>query len=980
LIISVEELATELLVNAVSATGRWLGTAAVAARPGRGREAEDLAVAQWFQTYELTGRAPALSGLSDNSTERLHSLLSGDGAQAAVHELLAVRLTDGSNEDAAQARQALVLTLTAANDPAIAKYAPVLAGYYDDEICELVGRIGDTPMLAQIRSEALSARMIAVLHAIERHTAALTTRPALRTESDFITRYRAHVLEQHGKLEPPDFERRRRVPIADIYVPTAIYEENHPERVRLTPDAESTSLTVWELAGRLDRTVLLGDPGGGKTTASTVLMQHFASNAGRQIPFLVTLRNFAAEDPPARSVVGFIEHELETLYQCPVPPGLMDVLLLTGRAVIIFDGLDELLDTARRTDVSTRVERFCMEYPLTPVLVTSRAVGYDQARLDESQFTCYRLGGFSDEDVAGYSHKWFALDEGAHPDDAAAFMTESESVPDLRSNPLLLSLMCILYRGEGSLPRNRAEVYEQCANLLFKKWDIRRRINQELRAGYLLEPTLRHLAWWLFTRPETQTAVTERELVAATVDFLHGRGFESLHDAHDAAKGFVESTRGRMWVFSDAGSTASGEKLYAFTHRTFLEYFAAAQLAYDSDTPEELAAKLAPYAGRGEWEVVGELAVQIKDRTSRDGAKRIYQVLLNERQGPPQERSNILQFLARILRSVEPSPYEIRSLTREVTNFLFANNPNDPAECIPLASVMGSCLSSPSIVADEIEDILSTMISSRNSDTHAYGLSLGVLLGSILSSGRYSGQGREIVHDKSLENFWDERSKEFLHRNAEPIKQLSIHNPAMRNWALWEGLVTVEQALGMDGGLSALFMSHPLGLINYTRSPYLPIQFRTIARYWPGPHYRPRTKNAIEEMTSIGQFLTANPVLPWVTGSAETWPSIHWDKPARRTGSKIQLDPVTYLGAVATCLITSETNPSAIIRLLRGATSLGEFKPLYPYIQQRVTRTPKSPLPYLPVPEEFRQVFRDWAARKVNFIATASDSAAPEGF
>ena len=31
------------------------------------------------------------------------------------------------------------------------------------------------------------------------------------------------------------------------------------------------------------------------------------------------------------------------------------------------------------------------------------------------------------------------------------------SVRDLRSNPLLLSLMCILYRGEGSLPRNRAE-------------------------------------------------------------------------------------------------------------------------------------------------------------------------------------------------------------------------------------------------------------------------------------------------------------------------------------------------------------------------------------------------------------------------------------------------------------------------------------------------------------------------------------------
>jgi predicted NACHT family NTPase len=31
---------------------------------------------------------------------------------------------------------------------------------------------------------------------------------------------------------------------------------------------------------------------------------------------------------------------------------------------VIFDGLDELLDTSRRADVATRVEQFCIEYPL----------------------------------------------------------------------------------------------------------------------------------------------------------------------------------------------------------------------------------------------------------------------------------------------------------------------------------------------------------------------------------------------------------------------------------------------------------------------------------------------------------------------------------------------------------------------------------------------------------------------------------------
>jgi hypothetical protein len=62
--------------------------------------------------------------------------------------------------------------------------------------------------------------------------------------------------------------------------------------------------------------------------------------------------------------------------------------------------------------------------------------------------------------------------------------------------------------------------------------------------------------------------VTERELVAATTEFLHARGFESLDEAREAAREFVEFSRGRMWVFSDQGTMPAGERLYAFTHRT----------------------------------------------------------------------------------------------------------------------------------------------------------------------------------------------------------------------------------------------------------------------------------------------------------------------------------------------------------------------------------------------------------------------------
>lgn len=371
MLINIGDVADGVLVNAIALAGRRIGAAA-GGRPGR-RRADDLTAARWFETYRLTSRAPDLPDLSPALAERLAAILRGDEVQAALQVLLAARLTDAPETDAASARQVLSLTVTAA-DSGAAPFAETLAGYYDDQICALVARLeaDDPPLLAQIRGEALSARMINVLNAIERHTAALTTRPTLRAEASFLASYRRHVIGQHGKLEPPDFDRRRRVPIADIYVPTAITEELSPERVAVSPHPDAASFTVYDLADRLDRSVLLGDPGGGKTTAANVLMHHFASDPAGRVPFLVTLRDYAAQDPPARSVTGHVQHALETFYQCPPPPGLVDLLLLTGRAVMIFDGLDELLDTSRRAGVTTRVERFCAEYPLATVLVTSR--------------------------------------------------------------------------------------------------------------------------------------------------------------------------------------------------------------------------------------------------------------------------------------------------------------------------------------------------------------------------------------------------------------------------------------------------------------------------------------------------------------------------------------------------------------------------------------------------------------------------------
>ena len=961
--INLDQVGMKALTTAIGVLGSRLAVAAM--RP-HGRLAKDLSIARWFETYQITAKFPELPGISAGTAERLSEVLGGNETQAVLQELLAVRLTDGDDVEAGRVREVFHLTLSSA-DLSLSPFGPQLAEFYDDRISDMVARLeaAEPSILAQIRSEALSGRMIAILRTIERHTAALTARPSSRSEASFLASYRSHVIDHHGKLEPPDFDRRRRVPIADIYVPATIYENSAQVLAVGSVQHDQSALDAWELAGRLDRTVLLGDPGGGKTTASNVLMHYFASDETRRLPFLVTLRKYAAADPPERSVVGFIEHELETLYQCPAPAGLLDLLLLIGRAVVIFDGLDELLDTSRRADVASRVERFCAEYPLAPVLVTSRVIGYDQARLDETQFVPYRLGGFRDNDVEDYARKWFALEDGTHPDDAETFLAESESVPDLRTNPLLLSLMCILYRGEGSLPRNRAEVYEQCANLLFHRWDARRHIHQDLRAGHLLEPILRHLAWWLFTRNKSQTAVTERELITTTAEFLHGRGFESVTDARKGAQEFVAFSTGRIWVFTDTGTNARGERLFSFTHRTFLEYFAAEHLAYSSDTPEELAVKLTRHVERGEWDVVGELAIQLKDSTSSDGARRIYEWILNELRDDRIVRGNrprILRFLARSLRSVELPPKVIRCLAQEIMRSLLGGSSLDTRfSAGALAWLLSGCRTTSAAVNEEISSTLTRLIASNRQHAHLNGLRIAVSLGILLNSHGTS-DWPDLRHDNQLRKFWFEQAEKNAKTNEKAIVAAAENHTEMRVIALIHNLITADQALAMKGGLTPLMQIQSMHIFELTWSACFDESIPLAVAL--------EDHGQLERLRAIGRYLMHKPKLPWIAGPPAHWALSGWEKPAKDLRIINEFDSIAYLGGVAILLISAEADPQILDRHIAGDTArLWPFTDLSAYLAHRRNDSTKGRLPDLPVPEQFRKMLRDWAEWKINFIA-----------
>jgi hypothetical protein len=997
------------IVNAAWAVAGML------AKPRAGHKvAASLDTAAWADTERLVRDAlagiaadPDLPELSEDEAAELEMAVRMPEVQGALQALLAVRLTDAPEADAARAREAVRLALATRPDqppgdatrdrrrPALAslgdlrnaslvspsvrrrvddpgsagyRWATLLSEYFDDKIFTLVatleGRVGFAG-LAQVRAEAYNARIVALLGAIERQVAALAD-PGRRThaEADFLDRYRRQVHQRHGFLTPPDFDRRRRVPVADIYVPTGISEEDDVQRMLYSQDPALDSLTVWDMADRLDRTVLLGDPGGGKTTAANVLTDHFAGDSSPRIAFLVTLREYAAKTPIEWSVTEHIEQNLRTLYQSPAPDGLVERLLLTGRAVVIFDGLDELLDTSRRRDVSDRVEQFCSAYPLTAVLVISRRVGYDQARLDDALFSCYRLGGFGDEEVAEYAGKWFGTQEGLAPAEATAkaeaFLAESANAKDLRANPLLLSLMCILYRGVGSLPGDRAGVYARCAELLLRKWDEQRDLYRKLGSDHLVEPTLRYLAWWLFTRENSQTAATERELVAKAAEFLYERGYESEEQARAAARDFVVFCRGRMWVFSDAGTTADGEKLYGFTHRTFLEYFAAWQLAVRSESPEDLARTLASHiASNREWGTVGELAIKVKSEASDRGADRVYVVLL----GYPvfnRRAERMLQLLVTCLPAARPSPATVRHLTRAVVDHALSAGPERPLRLGPLASLLGHGGDDRSLIAEEVSSRIASLVSSDEAQDLAAGLRLVVSI---------------PVAGAETDAFWQGWAHEQDRLYAAEIAAAAVESSELRVLALCADVLTPRDAIAMPGGLSALATAAPIFPQTWRGTRHSPVLVSSyvsaLARALLAATVDAWVINGI---TAIGQWVIGHPELPWVLSPT---PLIRGLENMIRD-YLVQPRELPVLGqdgnlgtAVVLCIAVEADEP-APIRVPPDQSGPAEpaatsMRPLARYVSRRLGGE-TAELPDLPVPAEFGQLFRDWAAHRVDFV------------
>ena len=279
------------------------------------------------------------------------------------------------------------------------------------------------------------------------------------------------------------FQMRKSINLQDIYIiPRFLSETLHEQTSGLVLGRRNSnygrilSFKEMDTFSEQKKTLILGDPGAGKSSllrmiAATTLIKNadFSEIEAPVFPIYIELRRYA-ESIIRQGPLKPLEYFSLSLFDRAEDLSEIANLAKMGKAVFLYDALDEVPSDLHKI-ILDQVNSNSAIYSKCPTIMSSR-IG---EKVQPKNYQIYEIIDFTNRDRDAFIHKWFNLI--GIPERAAnliAAVNKTPAIREITTNPLLLSLICTLYKNDHDLPSQRSEIFERCIQILIREWDTDR--------------------------------------------------------------------------------------------------------------------------------------------------------------------------------------------------------------------------------------------------------------------------------------------------------------------------------------------------------------------------------------------------------------------------------------------------------------------------------------------------------------------------
>ena len=423
--------------------------------------------------------------------------------------------------------------------------------------------------------------------------------------SDFEDNYHQRLVYICRNYETQGLDKEQVLSLQHVFVPLKISQKSLTQissnLIQKLPKKISSQRDVGELLSlmrndpALRRLAILGAPGAGKTTLLRYLTLVYASRQQREllhakapkfIPVLIYLRGVRNDiiNNPKLTLIELINtwvQRLQTIDPLKPPSDWFANKLKGNECLILLDGLDEIADEHERRQVSKWVDQQMYEYPKAAFILTSRPLGYKNAKLQQD-VTVLEVQPFTLKQVQQFIRNWYLEteirnqgnkddlgvreDAKQQADDLIKRIRDSAPLAAMAVNPLLLTMIATVHRRGSVLPGRRVELYQEICQVLLEKRQLAKRIlgslttSQKQSVLQLLALVLMHLKTRSFKlTPKVNSLIQQR---LASVSPNASTSNEFLKEIREVSGLLI----------------AKEEGIYEFAHLSFQEYLASVEI------------------------------------------------------------------------------------------------------------------------------------------------------------------------------------------------------------------------------------------------------------------------------------------------------------------------------------------------------------------------------------------------------------------